>query len=254
MNQPLHHRSLWSLDALSGTDVLALLEMAHSLKRANAGGSTPRPLRGKNLALLSDKSNDGKLSELRRAATELGAQVAHVCPCEPRFEGVSRTAHLLGRLYDAIDCEGLDAATLQQIDREAGVPVFNGLADDAHPTRVLATLLDLQDRSGLPLSKLRVAFLGDARTPRGDALLQAAALTGMELRIGAPRDAWPDAARLEHATRVAQSTGARLLLLASAADAADGADFVLDERNGTQTVKADDQRYALQALLLSTLA
>ncbi len=253
MNQPLHHRNLWSLDALSFTDVMALLDMAHALKRANAAGSTQQPLRGKNLALLSDKTTDGKPSDFQRAATELGAQVAHVRPGESRIEGASHVARLLGRLYDAIDCEGLDAATLQQIDREAGVPVFNGLADDAHPTRVLATLLDLQDRSGLPLSSLRVAFLGDPRTPRGDALLQAAALTGMELRIGAPHDAWPDAQRLEHATRVAQSTGARLLLLESAADATDGADFVLDERNGTQAATADDQRYALQALLLSTL-
>jgi ornithine carbamoyltransferase len=254
MNPPLHHRNLWSLDALSRTDVLALLDMAHALKRANAAGSAQRPLRGKNLAVLSDKTADGKSSDFQRAATELGAQVAHVRPGESRIEGASHAARLLGRLYDAIDCEGLDAATLQQIDREAGVPVFNGLADDAHPTRVFATLLDLQDRSGRPLSSLRVAFLGDPRTPRGDALLQAAALTGMELRIGAPHDAWPAAQRLEHAKRVAQDTGARLLLLESTVDATKGADFVLDERNGSQAATADDQRYALQAVLLSTLA
>jgi ornithine carbamoyltransferase len=254
MNQPLHHRNLWSLDALSRTDVMALLDIAHALKRANATGSAQRPLRGKNLAVLSAKTAGSKPSDFQRAATELGAQVAHVRPGESQIERISHAARLLGRLYDAIDCEGLDDATLQQIDREAGVPVFNGLADDAHPTRVLATLLDLQDRSGLPLSSLRVTYLGDARTPRGDALLQAAALTGMELRIGAPRDAWPDARRLEHATRIAQSTGARLCLLESTAEATDGAGFVLDERNGTQVATTDDQRYALQAVLLSTLA
>ena len=220
---------------------LALLDIARALKRANAAGSAQRPLRGKNLALLSDKTPDGKSSNFQRAATELGAQVAHVRPGESGIEGASRAARLLGRLYDAIDCEGLDAATLSRSTAKPACPVFNGLADDAHPTRVLATLLDLQDRSGPPLAGLRVAYLGDASTPRGDALLQAAALTGMELRIGAPRDAWPDAQRLEHATRVAQTTGARLLLLESATDAADGADFVLDERNGTQAATADDQ-------------
>jgi ornithine carbamoyltransferase len=253
MNKPLHHRNLWSLDGLSHTDVMALLDTAHALKRASAAGSAQRPLRGKNLALLSDKPAAGKPSDFQRAATELGAKVAQVRAEESGSAGMSHAARLLGRLYDAIDCEGLDAATLQQIDREAGVPVFNGLADDDHPTRVLATLLDLQDRSDLPLARMRVAFLGDPRTPRGDAILQAAALTGMELRIGAPHDAWPDAQRLEHAKRVAQSTGARLLLLESATDAADGADFVVDERNGTQPATADDQRYAMQAVLLSAL-
>ena len=254
MNKASHHRNLWSLDALSRSDLVALLDMAQALKRADAAGSAQRPLRGKNLAVLSARTSGGMPSNVQRAATELGAQVAHVRPGELRIEGASNAARLLGRLYDAIDCEGLDAATLQQIAREAGVPVFNGLADDAHPTRVLATLLDLQDRTDVPLSNLRVAYLGDARTARGDALLQAAALTGMELRIGAPRDAWPDAHRLEHATGVARSTGARLVLLESATDAADGADFVLDERTGTQAATADGQRYALQAVLLSTLA
>ena len=253
MNHTGHHRNLWSLDALSRTDVLALFDMARALQRASGAGSTQRPLRGKNLALLSDKSTDRRLSGFKSAATELGARVAHVRSDDSLNDG-PRAARLLGRLYDAIDCEGLDARTVNQIARESGVPVFDGLADDAHPTRVLATLLKLQNRSGAPLSKLRVAFLGDPRTPRGDALLQAAALTGMELRVGAPRAEWPDAQRLEHATWVAQSTGARLLLLESATDAADGADFVLDEHDGMQAATADDQRYTLQAVLLSALA
>ena len=114
-------------------------------------------------------------------------------------------------------------------------------------------LLNLENRSGLPLAGLRVAFLGDARTARGDALLQAAALTGMELRIGAPRDEWPDAQRLARATLVAQSTGARFVMLESASDAAKQADVVLDDRDGAQTVTSDDRRYALQAVLLSAL-
>lgn len=250
----LHHRNLWSLDALSSADALALLEMAHTLKRQNGAGSVQRPLHGRNIALLSGKETDRRMLDFRRAATELGARVAHVRSGEWRFDGPSGAARLLGRLYDGIDCEGIDTATLQQIDREAGVPVFNGLADDDHPSRVLATLLDLQNRSGQPLSKLRVAFLGEARTPRGDAMLQAAALTGMQLRIASPVHAWPDAERLEQARRIAQSTGGHLLVLESAAEAAEGADFVLDERKGPQLAPPDDQRYALQALLLSTLA
>ena len=253
LHQASRHRNLWSLDTLSRADVLALLDIARALKQAKSAGSAQRPLRGKNLALVSGKAPDGKSSSLQRAATELGAKVAHVRPGESGIEGGWRAARLLGRLYDAIDCEGLDAATLALIDREAGVPVFNGLADDAHPTSILATLLDLEDRSTRPLAELHVAYLGHARTARGDALLQAAALAGMEFRIGAPRNEWPDAQRLAHASHVAQTSGARLVLLESAADAAEGADVVFDERNGTQAAPADYRSYALQAVLLSTL-
>lgn len=254
MTPSVHHGNLWSLDALSRADVLALLDVARALRLASGTGNMQRPLRGKNLALLGDKATDGKLSELKRAAIELGARVAQVRPDEWPRDGPSHAARLLGRLYDAIDCEGLDPGTVEQIARDAGVPVFDGLADDAHPTRVLATLLDLQNRSRLPLSKLRVAFLGDARTPRGDAVLQAAALSGMELRLGAPLHEWPHANRLEQATRLAKGTGARLLFLDSPKDAAEGADVVLDEHDGMLATTADDRRCALQAVLLSALA
>ena len=252
MNQTVHHRSLWSLDTLSRADVLVLLDGARRLRLAGAAGRQ-RLLQGRNLAVISDSPASGGSSEFQRAATGLGAKVAHLRPGESRNEGASPAARLLGRLYDAIDCEGLDAATVREIDRESGVPVFNGLAGDTHPIRVLAMLLNLETRSGLPLAGLRVAFLGDARSARGDALLQAAALTGMELRIGAPRDEWPDAQRLARATLAAQSTGARLVMLESAGAAAERADVVLDERDGAQLDTADDRRYALQAVLLSAL-
>lgn len=253
MSPPVHHRNFWSIDALTRMDFMALLDMASALRRSGSAGDPHRPLRGKNLALLGNDATDGRWTAFRRAATELGAQVSHVRPGGSPDEDVTEAARLLGRLYDAVDCEGLDLATVQKIDREAGVPVFNGLTHDDHPTHVVATLLDLQSRAARPLRGLRVAFMGNLRTPRGDALLQAAALTGMELRIAAAPEAEPDAQRLARARRIAQGTGARLVLVDSPEAAVEGADVVLDERDGIQAPSADDRRYALQAVLVSAL-
>jgi ornithine carbamoyltransferase len=249
INRPAHDRTLWSLDELSRTELFALLDTAKALREAGVG---QRPLRGKKLALLSARTKDRKPSEFQQAASDLGAHVAHVHADLPF--GSDSAARLLGRLYDAIDCEGLDAATLNQIDREASVPVFNGLDGEAHPIRVLATLLGLQHRADRPLSGLSVAFLVDARTQRSDALLQGAALAGMEVRIGAPRAAWPDAQRLEQLRRIGRASGAKLSLTESPDAAADGADVVLDERSAAQAAASDDQRYVLQAVLLRALS
>jgi ornithine carbamoyltransferase len=253
VHRPLHQHTFWSLDALSRADVLALLDIARTLKHANGERAGRRPLEGKNLAIIGDPAADGRLADFCTAASELGVQIAKVSADDTRTRGDARAARMLGRLYDAIDCEGLDAETVQQIENEAGVPVFNGLADDAHPTRVLATLLELERQTGLPLPQLRVAFLGDPRTARGDALLQAAGLTGIELRIAAPRAAWPESERLAHARRCAQGTPARLLVTESAAEATDGAHAVLDERIQALAATAPDQRYTLQAMLLTAL-
>jgi ornithine carbamoyltransferase len=250
MNRSLHYRSLWSLDALTRGDLQALLDRARALKTASRARTSSRPLRGKNLALLNDAGGRGDASALEHAAAELGAQVSQL-PVAHRAPGEAR---LLGRLYDAIDCDGIDADTLQRIDRDAGVPVFNGLASGTHPTRVLATLLDLRERSGRPLNELCVAFIGDPRTPQGDALLQAAALAGMQLRIAAPPGTSPAAQRLQRAEHSASDSGARIVLCASAAEAAEGADFVLDASTSPLAASDDGQRFTLQALLLSTLA
>jgi ornithine carbamoyltransferase len=231
-----------------------LLDIAKALRRGSEAGVAQRPLRGKKLALLSARSDERKPSKFRQAAADLGAHVAHVHATVPFGKDSAPAARLLGRLYDAIDCEGLDAATLQQIEREASVPVFNGLDGEAHPIRVLATLLGLQHRAVQPVSRLSIAYLGDARTPEADALLQAAALSGMELRIGAPQVAWPEPRRLEQARRIGRASGARWLLTESAAAASEGADVVLDQESTAQAAASDNQRYALQAVLLRALA
>ena len=262
----LSHRNLWSIDALTRADVLALFDTARQLRRAERAGRGAAPLRGKNLALLCDAPGRGA-SVLRRAAVELGAQVAQLRPSDSHLHNgeLDATARLLGRLYDAIDCTAMPATLIERVESDAGVPVYNGLGDENHPTHALADLLGVHERSGKPLAELRVAYLGDARTPRSDALLQAAALTGIELRIAAPAGQEPTPARLRHAEQLARQSQARLRLVDSADEAAREADVVIDANGGERWAlraggvpvddaeRASDWRYTLQALLVNTM-
>jgi ornithine carbamoyltransferase len=223
----LPHRSVWSLGGLSRADLLAVLDGAGRLKQAARAGKLPIPLRGKNLALLGDVRDE----LLARAATELGAKVALLSAADGN--GLNGSVRLLGRLYDAVDGGPMAAAALEQLDRDAGVPVYNGLGTDDHPTRVLAELLAMREHADKPLSALKVFFIGDPQTPCGEALRQAADLTGIDLRLsGSPA----------------------------------GADFVIDASNRTHWTlsdgtgpiddaeRADDRRFIVQALLVNTIS
>lgn len=148
----LNHHSLWSLEGLTRSDLLTLIGSARQFQRAAAQvGGPPAPLRGKNLALLSDDHGSADAAAFLRAATELGAHVARIRATEPG-ESSRRDprdmAGLLGQLYDAIECQGLPESELRQLDRDAGVPVFNGMASPSHPLHAIATLMALQEQQG----------------------------------------------------------------------------------------------------------
>lgn len=228
----LHHRSLWSLDDLSSADVSALLASAFALKQAADEGRPERALRGRNIAVLYESSDDPALQRFMAAAHALGAQVAHVLPSRSGLskpDTVRETAVMLGLLYDAIECDGLATATLHEVERDAGRPVFNGLATSQHPTRVLADLMTMCEHSGKPLSAIKLRYVGDARSPLGDAWLQSAALTGLDLCITSPPTQWPEPQRLQRAKRAARRSGARLQLVPPSPNDASAADFLCDE-------------------------
>jgi len=230
----LGHRRLWSLDALSRRDVQTLLDGARAIERAAHSAAPCRVLRGMNIARLCEGVADAAAEAFDRAATELGAQVTHIRPSESRLTeagDAKRTAGMLGRLYDAIDCSGLPNELLLAIEREAGVPVFNGLAAGEHPVRVLAELLALQALGQRPLDTLSVRFAGAASSARERALSQAAALAGID---------WQ--------TPVA--TPAR------EADFEFGDDDTLRTASGAivdRAIVADSRRHVLQALLVGSL-
>lgn len=244
-------RDPWLVDVRLSSDVAGLLELAGRLKRsATAGAEAAMPLAGKNVAVVCDRAA-GLASPFARAAAGLGARVAHVRPLRAGSDDGPRAARLLGRLYDAIDCEGLDESAVREIDRESGVPVFSGLSADDHPARVLAVLLALESRSGRPLSSLCVAFIGDACAPRAEALLSAAAQTGLSLRIAPASDDAAVTERVARANALGRRNG-RTLIVASADDATRGADVVLSD--ATLVATPEDLHVTLQALLLRALA
>jgi ornithine carbamoyltransferase len=240
----LNHRSLWSLDNLSGADVSALLDTACALKKATQAGRPPRPLRGKNIAVMCESPTDPALKDFTDAAHALGAQVAHIRPSSSRITQPSEsheTAVVLGRLYDAIDCEGMALPLVQEVERTAGRPVFNGLAAATHPLRVLADLMTLWEHSGKPLNQTTLVFLGDTNSPEGKAWRRAAALTGLDLHLTPP--ATPaDFLWDEHAASRCSDGRAELACSCPGEHAPLGADQVVNHQ------------FTLQALLCSTVA
>lgn len=236
----IRHRNLWSVDSLSPTEIRDVLDAARRLRLAGSAGQAGSPLRGRNLALLHEAPPDPAADGLRSAAVGLGAQVSHLRPADARITPAgadAATLRMLGRLYDAIDCEAMPPALVADVAREAGVPVFNGLGDTRHPTRVLAELLAMQDHSGKTLDRLSVRFVGDPTSACGDALLRAAAATGIELRVASPRDRWPPPELWASLKAGAVARGERLHLFETAAQAGEDSDLTVDA--------ADDPPWAL---------
>jgi ornithine carbamoyltransferase len=232
-SQALPYRSVWSLDAVSRSDLLRLLSVATRLKQAARDGVSSAPLRGKNLALLGHGVHDDAAVLLREAATALGAKVACLDAARQPAE-VERSARLLGRLYDAVDCGAMAPELLRAVERDAGVPVFNGLAADEHPTRVLAVLLALSEARDAALSGVCVRLVGDPDSLCGKALRQAAVCLGLQLRMAERADAVMDADFV--------------------LDTTDPARWTLADRQGNVGAnEREDRRYTLQALLVSTM-
>jgi ornithine carbamoyltransferase len=240
----LNHRSLWSLDNLSSADVAVLLDTASSLKKADRAGHPLRPLRGKNIAVMCESPGDPALVSFTAAATALGAQVAHIRPSSSRItqpNASHETAVVLGRLYDAIECEGMPLSLVQEVERTAGRPVFNGLAEASHPLRVLGDLLTMREHSDKPLSQTTLCVLGAEHSPGNDAWRRAAALTGLALRT-APSDTPTDF--LLDAQSPSRCSDGRVELACSCPG----------EHPPLALEQVDNHRFTLQALLCSTVA
>jgi ornithine carbamoyltransferase len=225
----LHNRSLLSLEGLTARDFHYLLELSRELKRAKASGTEQQKLRGKNIALLFEKASTRTRCAFEVAAYDQGAHVSFIGPGDSQLgekESVRDTARVLGRLYDAIEYRGFEQSIVQELAEYAGVPVYNGLTNQFHPTQVLADFMTMQEQQAKPLHQQSLAYLGDARYNIGDSLLQGAALMGLDLRIGAPAALWPAQALIDKAQATARHSGARLRFFESAREAVLGADFV----------------------------
>ncbi|WP_274584319.1 ornithine carbamoyltransferase [Neisseria leonii] len=216
------------LDYTAG-EITALLDLAAELKAAKKAGREVPRLTGKNIALIFEKTSTRTRCAFEVAARDQGAGVTYLEPSGSQIghkESIKDTARVLGRMYDAIEYRGYGQAVAEELAAYAGVPVFNGLTDEFHPTQMLADMLTMREHSGKPLNQTAYAYVGDARYNMGNSLLITGALLGMDVRIGAPKSLWPSENIIATAQRLAEKSGARILLTDNPQEAVNGVDFI----------------------------
>jgi ornithine carbamoyltransferase len=206
-----------------------LVELAAELKAAKKAGTEERRLRGRNIALVFEKTSTRTRCSFEVAAADQGASTTYLDPSGSQIghkESVKDTARVLGRMFDGIQYRGNGQEVVEELAAFAGVPVWNGLTDEWHPTQMLADVLTMTEHSAKPLTGIAYAYLGDARSNMGNSLLVTGALLGMDVRIAAPATLWPQEAVVAEARRLAAASGARITLTEDVTEAVRGADFV----------------------------
>ena len=213
----------------SRESVAELLTLAAQLKKAKQAGTEIRRLEGKNIALIFAKTSTRTRCAFAVAAADQGASTTYIAPGASQLgekESIADTARVLARYYDAIEYRGFDQETVETLARHAGVPVYNGLSDEAHPTQMLADLLTIEEHCDKPLGDICIAYLGDARFNTGNSLLVSGALMGMDVRIASPRTLMPEAQVVDRAHELAGESGARITIGEDPREAVRGCDFI----------------------------
>jgi ornithine carbamoyltransferase len=206
-----------------------LVDLAARLKAAKRSGAEEKRLRGRNLALVFEKTSTRTRCAFEVAAADQGASTTYLDPAGSQIghkESVKDTARVLGRMFDGIQYRGSGHEVVEQLAAYAGVPVWNGLSDLWHPTQMLADTLTMIEHSHKPMHEISYAYLGDARYNTGNSLLVTAALLGMGITIVAPKSLWPQEWVIAQARRLAEHSGARIGFSEDVADGVRGADFV----------------------------
>lgn len=225
----LRNRHFLTIHDFTQKEVLYLLDLARDLKRAKYARTEQPRLRGKNVVLIFEKDSTRTRCAFEVACYDQGANVTYLGPSGSQIgkkESMKDTARVLGRMYDAIEYRGHGQAIVEELARWAGVPVYNGLTDEFHPTQILADLLTMREHSDKPLHAQSFAYVGDARNNMGNTLMLGGALMGMDVRLGAPKHLWPEAALVAKANELAAASGGKVTLTEEAKEAVRGVDFV----------------------------
>jgi ornithine carbamoyltransferase len=225
----LHHRSFVKELDFTRDEMRFLLDLAHDLKRAKYAGTERPQLTGKNIALIFEKASTRTRCSFEVAAHDQGAHVTYLGPEGSHIgstESMNDTARVLGRLYDGIEYRGFAQATVELLAANAGVPVWNGLTDEFHPTQTLCDVFTMEEISRKPADAITLAYLGDAHHNMGNSLMVMGALMGLDVRIGAPRALWPTDGLVTTARRLADASGGRITLTEDPEEAVNHADFV----------------------------
>jgi ornithine carbamoyltransferase len=228
---PLSLRSRHFLKLLdfSRDEIMFLIELAASLKAAKRGGYETQRLRGKEICLIFEKTSTRTRCSFEVAAYDQGAHVTYLDPASSQMghkESVKDTARVLGRLYDGIEYRGFDQAVVETLAQYAGVPIWNGLTDEFHPTQILADILTMREHSFKPIPQISYAFLGDAANNMGNSLMVGGAILGMDVRLVGPKDRWPEDALVKEARDLAKASGGTVTLTDDPAEGVKGVDYV----------------------------
>ncbi|MFH0841272.1 MAG: ornithine carbamoyltransferase [Bacteroidota bacterium] len=229
MNKDLRKRHFLKLLDFTPEEIKYLLDLSAELKKAKKEGKEKQYLKGKNIALIFEKSSTRTRCAFEVAAFDQGANVTYLGPSGSQIgqkESMKDTARVLGRMYDGIEYRGFDQAIVEELAEYAGVPVWNGLTNEFHPTQILADLLTMAEHSVKPFNKMVFCYLGDARYNMGNSLMVGSAKMGIDFRIAAPGEYQPADDLVRKCRAVAKQTGAKILITDNVDDAVKGADFL----------------------------
>ncbi|NOH20992.1 ornithine carbamoyltransferase [Vibrio cyclitrophicus] len=226
----LRNRNFLKLLDFTPKEIQFLLDLSADLKKAKYAGTEQKKLNGKNIALIFEKASTRTRCAFEVAAFDQGAQVSYLGPSGSQIgqkESMKDTARVLGRMYDGIEYRGFGQSIVEDLGAYAGVPVWNGLTDEFHPTQILADFLTMIEHGrGKRLHQISFAYLGDARNNMGNSLLVGAAKMGMDIRLIAPKAFWPEEQLVEECHAIAQNTGAKIMLTEDVAEGVKDCDFL----------------------------
>ena len=225
----LKNKSFLKLLDFSPKEIRYLLDLSKKLKEEKRDGKEKKRLKGKNIALVFEKTSTRTRCAFEVAAFDQGANVTYLGPTGSQIghkESMKDTARVLGRMYDGIEYRGYGQKIVEELAEFSGVPVWNGLTDEFHPTQVLADLLTMEEHSKKKLNKISFCYLGDARNNMGNSLMVGGVKMGMEVRLCAPKENWPDENLVKVCKSIAKETGAKITLTDKVAEAVKGVDFL----------------------------
>ena len=228
----LKNRSFLKLLDFTPEEIEYLLDLAADLKRAKKEGTEEPRLKGKNIALIFEKTSTRTRCSFEVAAHDQGAHVTYLGPTGSQIgtkESMKDTARVLGRMFDGIEYRGFGQSIVEELARYAGVPVWNGLTNEFHPTQILADFLTMREHIRKPLREVSYAYLGDARYNMGNSLLVGGAKMGMDVRIVAPKALQPARELVDQCQAVARETGARITITDDVEAGVKGCDFVITD-------------------------
>ncbi|MCD4711579.1 MAG: ornithine carbamoyltransferase [Bacteroidales bacterium] len=225
----LRNRHFLTLLDFTPQEIRFLLDLGFTLKKAKYSGTEVPVLKGKNIALIFEKSSTRTRCAFEVAALDQGAGVTYLGPSGSQIgykESMKDTARVLGRMYDGIEYRGFGQSVVNELAKYAGVPVWNGLTNEFHPTQILADFMTMMEHSRKPLEEMKFCYLGDARNNMGNSLMVGAAKVGMDFRAAAPASVQPEESLVEQCRHIAAETGGKITITDDVLKAVKDADFL----------------------------